>query len=66
VLREFAMITEPGIEWGYSLIPVPELAAEALEFHLAEHFGRRSGSTEASLTELIPARRPARTRLHRQ
>jgi len=40
---------------GYSVITVPELAAEALGSYLAEHFSRRFGSTEASLTELIPS-----------
>ena len=37
------------------MITVPELAAEALGSYLAEHFSRRFGSTEASLTELIPS-----------
>jgi hypothetical protein len=37
------------------VITVPELAAEALGSYLAEHFSRRFGSTEASLTELIPS-----------
>jgi hypothetical protein len=37
------------------LITVPELAAEALGSYLAEHMSRRFGSTEASLTELIPS-----------
>jgi len=37
-----------------SVITVPELAAEALGSYLAEHMNRRFGSTEASLTELIP------------
>jgi hypothetical protein len=40
-LREEAMIT------------VPELAAEALGSYLAEHLGRRFGSTDADLIELI-------------
>jgi hypothetical protein len=40
---------------GYSVITVPELAAEALGSYLAEHMNRRFGSTEASLTELIPS-----------
>lgn len=37
------------------MITVPELAAEALGSYLAEHLSRRFGSTEASLTELIPS-----------
>jgi hypothetical protein len=37
------------------VITVPELAAEALGSYLAEHMNRRFGSTEASLTELIPS-----------
>jgi len=37
------------------LITVPELAAEALGSYLAEHLNRRFGSTDASLTELIPS-----------
>jgi hypothetical protein len=37
------------------LITVPELAAEGLSAYLAEHLGRRFGSVEAQLTELIPA-----------
>ena len=40
-LREEAMIT------------IPELAAEALGSHLAEHMGRRFGSTDAGLIELV-------------
>ncbi len=40
-LREEAMIT------------VPELAAEALGSYLAEYLGRRFGSTDADLIELI-------------
>jgi hypothetical protein len=36
------------------LITVPELAAEALGSYLAEQLDRRFGSTDASLTELIP------------
>ena len=31
----------------------PELAAEALGSHLAEHFGRRFGSRDAGLIELV-------------
>jgi len=38
-----------------SVITVPELAAEALGSYLTEHMNRRFGSTEASLTELIPS-----------
>jgi len=34
---------------------VPEMAAEALSAHLAEHLGRRFASTHAPLTELIPS-----------
>jgi hypothetical protein len=37
------------------LITVPELAAEALGSYLAEHLNRSFGSTDASLTELIPS-----------
>jgi hypothetical protein len=40
-LREEAMLT------------IPELAAEALGSHLAEHMGRRFGSTDAGLIELV-------------
>jgi hypothetical protein len=36
------------------LITVPELAAECLSDHLAKHMGRRFGSTDARMTELIP------------
>ena len=36
------------------MITVPELAAEALGSFLAEHMGRRFGSTDAELIELIP------------
>jgi hypothetical protein len=35
------------------LITIPELAAEALGSHLAEHLGRRFGSTDAGLIELV-------------
>ena len=34
------------------MITVPELAAEALGSYLAEHLGRRFGSTDADLIEL--------------
>ena len=37
------------------MITVPELAAEGLSAYLTEHLGRRFGSVEAQLTELIPA-----------
>src|SRR6202158_2875674 len=37
------------------MITVPELAADALGSYLAEHMNRRFGSTDASLTELIPS-----------
>jgi hypothetical protein len=37
------------------LITVPELVAESLSEYLAEHLGRRFGSVDAQLTELIPA-----------
>src|SRR5262249_5897898 len=40
-LREGAMIT------------IPELAAEALGSHLAAHMGRRFGSTDAGLVEIV-------------
>jgi hypothetical protein len=36
-----------------ALITIPELAAEALGSHLAEHLGRRFGSTDAGLIELV-------------
>jgi hypothetical protein len=36
-----------------SMITVPELAAEALGSYLAEHMGRRFGSTDAELIELV-------------
>jgi hypothetical protein len=36
------------------LITVPELAAEGLSDYLAKHMGRRFGSTDAGLTELLP------------
>jgi len=35
------------------MITVPELAAEALGTYLAEHMGRRFGSTDAELIELV-------------
>jgi hypothetical protein len=37
------------------MITVPELAAEALGSYLAEHMGRRFGSTDAQLIETIPS-----------
>jgi len=37
------------------MITVPELAAEALGSYLASHLGRRFGSTNAAMAELIPA-----------
>ena len=37
------------------MITVPELAAEALGSYLAEQLNRRFGSTDASLTDLIPS-----------
>ena len=36
-----------------AMITIPELAAEALGSHLAEHMGRRFGSTDADLIELV-------------
>jgi hypothetical protein len=39
---------------GAFLITVPELAAESLGDYLAEHLGRRFGSTYAMLGELVP------------
>jgi hypothetical protein len=36
------------------LISVPELAAEGLSDYLTKHMGRRFGSTDAKLTELLP------------
>ena len=36
-----------------AMITIPELAAEALGSHLAEHMGRRFGSTDAGLIELV-------------
>jgi hypothetical protein len=38
---------------GGVMITVPELAAEALGSYLAEHMGRRFGSTDADLIELV-------------
>ena len=35
------------------MLTIPELAAEALGSHLAEHLGRRFGSTDAGLIELV-------------
>jgi len=35
------------------MITIPELAAEALGSHLAEHMGRRFGSTDAHLIEVV-------------
>ena len=35
------------------MITIPELAAEALGSHLAEHMGRRFGSTDAGLIERV-------------
>ena len=35
------------------MLTIPELAAEALGSHLAEHMGRRFGSTDAGLIELV-------------
>ena len=35
------------------MFTIPELAAEALGSHLAEHMGRRFGSTEAGLIERV-------------
>jgi predicted HD phosphohydrolase len=35
------------------MFTIPELAAEALGSHLAEHMGRRFGSTDAGLIELV-------------
>ncbi len=37
------------------MITVPELAAEALGCYLAENMGRRYGSTDAGLIELVPS-----------
>jgi len=37
------------------MITVPELAAESLGSYLSSHLSRRFGTTEAGLTELIPA-----------
>jgi hypothetical protein len=37
------------------MITVPELAAEALGSHIAQHMTRRFASTDANLTELIPS-----------
>jgi hypothetical protein len=39
---------------GAVVIAVPELAAQALGSFLADHMTRRFGSTDASLTEVIP------------
>src|SRR5512147_2936690 len=38
---------------GGLMITVPELAAEALGSYLAEHMGRRFGSTDADLIEIV-------------
>jgi aspartate/methionine/tyrosine aminotransferase len=35
------------------MITIPELAAEALGSHLAAHMGRRFGSTDAALVEIV-------------
>ena len=35
------------------MITIPELAAEALGSHLAEHMGRRFGSTDPDLVDLV-------------
>src|SRR6059058_1277596 len=35
------------------MFTIPELAAEALGSHLAQHMGRRFGSTNADLIELV-------------
>ena len=36
-----------------AMLTIPELAADALGSHLAEHMGRRFGSTDAGLIELV-------------
>jgi len=42
------------------MITIPELASEALGTHLATHMGRRYGSTDAELVEIVEsAARPA-------
>ena len=43
-----------GLGEAHSLMTVPELAAEALGAFLAKHMGRRFGSSNAELAELIP------------
>jgi hypothetical protein len=45
----------PGLREEHSLITIPELAAEALGSFLAQHMGRRFGSSHAELAELIPS-----------
>jgi hypothetical protein len=35
------------------MITIPELASEALGSHLAKHMGRRFGSTDAGLIEIV-------------
>ena len=35
------------------MFTIPELAADALGSHLAEHMSRRFGSTDASLVEVV-------------
>ena len=35
------------------MFTIPELAADALGSHLAEHMGRRFGSTDAGLIERV-------------
>src|SRR5215469_6986702 len=51
----FDSASVPGHREEHSLITVPELAAEALGSFLAQHMGRRFGSTHAELAELIPS-----------
>ena len=38
---------------GGGMFTIPELAADALGAHLSEHMGRRFGSTDAGLVELV-------------
>ena len=48
------------------MITIPELASEALGSHLATQMGRRFGSTDADLIEIVQSVARTRSRLHRQ
>jgi len=49
-----AKLIKSGAKWGEAVITVPELAAEALGSFLADRITRRFGSSDGTLTELIP------------